>query len=169
MANKEFIYLSGKAKWAAKLFTPDQQYKCWSFLLYPDDPSYQKILEMKKGKEGTQGILNVIKKDDDGYCMTLKRPTEKLFKGRMQGFTPPLVVNADNSPFNAQMSIGNGSDVTCKVEYYTYNRPTGGKGSAIRLEAVRVDNLVPFEKEKDFKEAELKQVSGLTEQPPPLF
>lgn len=166
---KEFIYLSGKGKWCNKLFVPDQMYKCWGCLLYPTEESYQKILDMKKGKEGVQGILNTIKKDEDGYSISLKRPTEKMFKGRMQGFTPPVVLNKDGSPFNPQNAIGNGSDLTCKIEYYTYKRPTGGQGSAIRLEAVRIDNLVPFEKEKDFPEAQLKQVSGLTEQPPPLF
>lgn len=166
---KEYIYLKGKAKWANKLFIADQLYKCWSVLLYPDEESYSKVLEMKKGKEGVQGLLNVIKKDEDGYCITVKRPTEKLIKGRMQGFVPPLVLNADNSPFNPQgPQIGNGSDITCKIEYYVYPRPTGGKGSAIRLESVRIDNLIPFTKE-DFPKADAQQASGLTEQPPPLF
>lgn len=170
MAQKTYIFLKGKAKWANKLFIPDQMYKCWSVLIYPDQDSYSKILELKAGKEGIQGILNVIKKDEDGYNITLKRPTEKKFNGKLQGFIPPLVLNADNSPFNPQgPQIGNGSDVTCKIEYYQYKRPTGGYGSAIRLESVRIDNLVPFEKSKDFPDAQAKQASGLTDQPPPLF
>lgn len=170
MANKVYYYFKGKAKWANRLFLPDQQYKCWSVQVYPDQETYSKILELKSGKDGVQGILNVIKKDEDGYNIQLKRPTEKMFKGKLQGFVPPLVVNADNSPFNPQgPQIGNGSDVTCKIEYYEYKRPTGGKGSAIRLESVRVDNLIPFNKDKDFPDVEAKAVSGLKDQPAPLF
>lgn len=165
---KVYYYFKGKVKWANKLFTPDQKFKCYSLLLYPDQDSYAKIMDLKAGKDGTQGLLNVIKKDDEGYNITLKRPTEKLMKGRLQAFLPPVVLNADNSPFNQQTAIGNGSDVTCKVEWYDYARPTGGRGSAIRLESVRIDSLIPFEK-KDFPADMVKQASGLTEQPPPLF
>lgn len=166
---KEYIFLSGKAKWCNKLFIADQMYKCWSLLLYPNEASYSKVLELKKGKDGVQGILNVIKKDEEGYNISLKRPTEKLMRGKMNAFLPPVVLNADNTPFNPQgPAIGNGSDVTCKIEYYVYPRPTGGKGSAIRLESVRIDNLVPFVKD-NFNKEEAKQVSGLTDQPPPLF
>lgn len=166
---KEYIFLSGKAKWANKLFVPDQLYKCWSVVLYPNEQSYSKVLEMKKGQDGVQGILNMIKKDDEGYYITLKRPTEKLMRGKLNAFLPPVIVNADNTPFNAQgAAIGNGTDVTCKIEYYIYPRPTGGKGSAIRLESVRIDNLVPFLKDS-FNKEEAKQVAGLTDQPPPLF
>lgn len=166
---KTYYFIKGKAKWANKLFVPDQMYKCWSLLVYPDTDSYSKILELKAGKEGVQGILNVIKKDDEGYSITLKRPTEKLMKGKLNAFLPPVVLNADNSPFNSSVGIGNGSDVTCKIEWYDYKRPTGGRGSAIRLESVRIDSLVPFEKNSDFPSAEAKLVSGLTDQPPPLF
>ena len=169
MANKQYIYLSGKAKWANKLFAPDLKFKNWSVLLYPNEESYSKILELKKGKDDVQGLLNIIKKDEDGYCLTLKRPTEKLIRGKMIGYAPPLVLNADNSPFNPQgPQLGNGSDITCKIEYYEYAKPAGGRGSAIRLESVRVDNLVPFKKD-DFSKADAQQASGLTDQPPPLF
>lgn len=167
---KKYIFLRGKAKWANRLFIADQKYKCWSVVLYPDEESYSKVLEMKKGSEGVQGILNMIKKDEDGYNITLKRPTEKLIKGKLTAFLPPVVLNADNTPFNPQgPQIGNLSDVICKVDYYTFSRPTGGKGSAIRLESVRIEHLIPFNKETDFAKADAEQVSGLTEQPPPLF
>lgn len=165
---KTYYYISGKGKWANKLFMPDQMYKCWSILIYPNEEGYSKVLELKAGKDGVQGILNTIKKDDDGYNITFKRPTEKLMKGRLNAFLPPLVVDAEGQPWNKDKGIGNGSDLTCKIEWYSYKRPTGGQGSAIRLESVRVDNLVPFEK-KDFPEPERKMMEGLDEQPAPNF
>lgn len=166
---KAFYYFKGKCKWANKLFVPDQLYKCWSLLVYPDQESYDKVLELKAGKEGVQGILNVIKKDDEGYNITFKRPTEKLMKGKLMAFLPPVILQADGTPWNKDTAIGNGSDVTCKIEWYSYKRPTGGQGSAIRLESVRIDSLVPFEKTTDFPPAEQKLADGLTDQPAPNF
>ncbi len=165
---KAFYYFKGKCKWAQKLFIPDDMYKCWSVMLYPDKESYDKIMELKAGKEGIQGLLNVIKKDEEGYNLTFKRPTEKVMKGKLQSFTPPVIVNAEGQPWDRDKGIGHGSDLTLKVEWYSYKRPTGGHGSAIRLESVRVDSLVPFEKD-DFPPQEQKQVGGLLEQPAPLF
>lgn len=163
----KLVYLQGKAKWTNKLFVPDQQYKCWSMVLYPNAASYDKILELKKGGE-YDGILNVIKKDDDGYYVTLKRPTEKVIKGKVQAFQSPIVTNADGSPL-INVSIGNGSDVTAGIEFYTYPKPTGGKrGSAIRLLTVRVDNLIPYEKSDRPPEVQ-KTLKGLDEQPEQLF
>lgn len=166
---KQYLFLAGKCKWANRLTQPDQMYKCWSLVLYPNEASYSKILELKAGKEGIQGILNVIKKDEEGYNITLKRPTEKLMKGKLTAFVPPVLLNPDNSPFNTAVGIGNGTDVTCKIEYYDYKRPTGGRGSAIRLESVRIDNLIPFNKNDDFTAVDASMVQGLTDQPPPLF
>lgn len=163
------VYLQGKAKWTQKLFVPDAQYKCWSMVLYPNSESYDKILDMQKGSENIEGILNVIKKDDEGYYITLKRPTEKVIKGKVNGFQPPIVLNKDGSPL-ININIGNGSDVTTGLEYYTYKKPIGTKkGSAIRLFNVRVDNLVPYEPKKDMPAAQQKAVEGLNAQPEQLF
>lgn len=168
MAKSTEIYLQGKCKWANRLVTPDQKFKCWSVQLYPTQESYSKILELKAGKDGVQGILNTIKKDEEGYSIALKRPTEKLIRGHLTAFLPPVLLKADGSPLG-DTSIGNGSDVTCKIEHYTYKRPAGGQGSAIRLVSLRVDNLVVFDKNGDFPPAEAKAVDGLTDQPSPNF
>lgn len=168
MSNTE-DYISGKCKWAHRLFTPDLDYKCWSVVIWPNEESMAKINALKAGSNGVQGILNTIKKDDDGYNLTLKRPTEKVMRGKLVGFAPPMVVDKDGTP-HTKADIGNGSDLTCKIEIRTYKIPTSErKGTAIRLIGVRVDNLVPFEK-ADFPDAEQrKQVEGLQDAPSPLF
>ncbi len=168
--NTEWHYFQGKAKWA-RLVSPDQKYACWSVVLYMDanSDSYNKLLELKKADNGVDGILNVIKKDEDGYFTTFKRPTQKLIKGKVQAFAPPIVMEADGTTPLLNALVGNGSDVTVKVEVYQYNKPTGGKGRAARLVSVRVDNLIPFEMKKDFDEDQMKQVKGLAEQPEQLF
>lgn len=163
------VYIQGKAKWA-KLVTPDTKYNCWSVVVYPNDESYKLLLDLKADKGDTSGILNPIKKDDDGYNITLKRPIQKLMAGKVTSFSPPIVVEADGENPLRNALVGNGSDITCKVQVYNYNKPQGGKGTAIRLESVRVDNLVPFEIKRDFDKDQQRQVAGVAEAPPqPLF
>lgn len=149
----EDVYLKGKAKWANRLFVPDIEYKKWSLSLYPDVPSLETIRDLQ-----SQGVKNVVKKDEDGYHVNLGRPTEKVIRGKVVAFNPPLVVDKDDNPFAGP--IGNGSDVTCKMEVYTHPTPTGGKSKAMRLSSVRVDNLVPFEK-SNFTEEEQAQLEGM--------
>lgn len=163
------VYIQGKAKWA-KLVTPDTKYNCWSVVVYPNEESMKILNELKAGKDDTSGILNPIKKDDDGYFITLKRPIQKLMAGKVTSFSPPIIVEADGENLLRNALIGNGSDITVKVQVYIYNKPAGGKGTAMRLESVRVDNLVPFEMKKDFDKDQQRQVSGVAEAPPqPLF
>jgi hypothetical protein len=154
---KEFIYLKGKAKWA-RLQTPDPTYNKYNIVLYPDTESLEKIRELQAG-----GIKNVVKKDDDGYNVNFSRPASKLMKGKVVGFTPPEVRNADNTPFDGR--IGNGSDVTLKIEVYGGKAPTGQSYMAARLEAIRIDNLIPYQptEQEDF------QAEGLDAQPKPNF
>src|SRR3990167_7095580 len=163
--NVEWVYFQGKAKWA-RLINPDLKFNCWSMVLYPTPESYAQILELKETKNNVAGILNVIKKDEDGYNITLKRPVNKPMRGKVVAFSPPEVLEADGKTPLRNALIGNGSDVTCKCEYYKYNTPIGGKGTAIRLLSVRVDTLIPYEMKKDFTEDQLKAVEGLSEHPP---
>lgn len=163
----EYHFLQGKAKWA-RLHTPDQKYACWSLVLYPNSESYAKLLELKTAADGVDGILNVIKKDEDGYYATFKRPLQKIIRGKATAFAPPEILQADGKTPQRDL-VGNGSDVTIKLEVYPYPKPTGGKGRATRLMSVRVDNLVPFEGRNDYTEEQHKAVKGLAEQPEPLF
>lgn len=161
---KTYEYFKGKLKWANRLVNPDTEYKKWSVVLYPDQESYSKIMKLKEAP----AIMNEIKKDDDGYYITLSRPTERDYTTGKRAFTPPVVVNADGTP--CTVPIGNGSDGTCKVEVYTFKRKgLDRQGRAVRLEAVRIDALVPYEPKTDRTDDEAKLAKGLDEQPAPVF
>lgn len=153
----ETVYLKGKAKWASRLFVPDIEYKRWSVVLYPDAPSLEIIRDLQ-----AQGVKNVLKKDDDGYYISLGRPTEKLMRGKVVAFAPPVIVDAADQPIPG--GIGNGSDITVKMEVYSHGTPSGGKAKAMRLSGVRVDNLIKYEKDS-FTTEEQEQMAGLNEQP----
>lgn len=160
MAGKtDIVYLSGKAKWV-RTQTPDK-YGKYGLVLYPDEPSLLKIHKMKE-----EGIKNVLKKDDDGYNMTFSRPQNITVRGSVKGLTPPEVLGKDNLPLREL--VGNGSDVTIKLEYYGGPTPIGGKYKAARLLAVKVDNLVPFN-QGSYTDEQKELVKGLDEQPEPMF
>lgn len=165
------LYLKGKCKWA-KVHSPDLEYKQWSIVLYPDDESLAQIHDLKS--QGQLSIKNTLKKDEDGYHMAFRRPTEKVFKGKLTAFRPPEVLDGahldqDGRPLPFREQIGNGSDVTVKLSYYEHGTPSKQRARAVRLEAVRVDNLVPWRNERDFDADAQEQIAGLAEQPVPLF
>lgn len=165
-----FLYFKGKAKWA-RLQQPDEHGN-YGMNLYLTQESYGDF--MRELKEKDPAVLNVVGKDEDGYFVKFKRPTSKLMRGKITTFAPPVVVDGsktlpDGSHPPLTDMLGNGSDVTVKVLVYPYNKPTGGKGRATRLESVRVDNLIPYTPKKDFDEGQQNQVEGLSEQPQPLF
>lgn len=166
MKHLDYIFLQGKGKFI-RVMHPDLEYRCWSVVLYLNQASYDEFMKLKEGDDQTLGILNEVKKDEDGYFVRLKRPMEKEFMGKTTQLTPPLVQNKDGTPYIGQ-GIGDGSDLTCKVEFYKYKPRMGKgtkKGSAIRLYAVTIDNLVPFTKEF-YSDDQLRQAKGLSDQPP---
>jgi hypothetical protein len=160
--------MKGKGKWCQRLFVPDEKFDppAWKFDFYPDQEGYNILMKLKEPGEGMQGLLNKIKKDEDGYYTQIKRPTYiNSRKGRIN-LAPPIIVDADGNPWDGK-PIGNGSDLTVKLDKRIYKVPVGNKmGIAIRLVSVRVDNLVPFEK-KDFPDDMAKQVEGIAEQAKP--
>lgn len=169
MAITDHIYLQGKAKWAR--FTQPDQYGNWSVVLYPNDEGYTKIMELKD-----KGLMNVIKKDDDGYYCTFRRPQSKTYSGKVKGFAPPMVLDgtqklSDGShPPLVQALVGNGSDVTLHIEVYPFKKPGGGSGVGARLVSCRVDNLVPYTGRQDFAEDQQRTVNLQAEAPSqPLF
>jgi hypothetical protein len=159
-ANKTYyVYLSGKAKWV-KAHKPDT----WNYQHYPDADSLKIFKQLQK-----EGVLTVLKRDEDGDYFQLKRPSSKLMRGQVVVFTPPKIMDKDGVILEEGIAVGNGSDVTSKVQVYSYPKPMGGTGKAIRWEAMKVNNLVPF-KSSSFKDEETrKQVEGLEEQPEPLW
>lgn len=156
-ANKgtaEILY--GKCRWA-KLFSPSQ-YNKWSLELNLDPDSVTKVLELKR-----RGIRNVLKKDDEGYWITLSRNVTYKYLNQDKPNTPPVVLDKEGQPWNKDKGIGNGSDVAVKVIVKEYKVPgtIDGKGIAVRLDSVKVLNLVPFDMNKDFEDDERDQVKGL--------
>ena len=157
----ETVFVQGKSMWA-RTQRPDE-WGNWSLQLHLDNKSLEIVNKLIE-----QGLKNRLKKDDDGYFMTFRRPTQKMMRGKVIGFTPVEVLDKDGkTPID--VAIGNGSDVTLKLEVYQHGTPGGGKAKAARLQGVRVDNLVPFESEKDYDETRQEQTSGLDEQPAQLF
>jgi hypothetical protein len=153
------IYLKGKAKWV-RVTAPDPKYGTYSMVLYPDEASMNIVHELKNGHPS---ILNELKKDDDGYNIKFNCKPNQNIGGVIQVFNVE-VLDKDGRP--TRELIGNGSDVTVKLDKYTFRK---GEGLAVRLRAIRIDNLVPYEAQKDFTKEQLEQISGLTEQPRPLF
>lgn len=154
----EYIYLKGKAKWV-RVHAPNKWGK-WSAVLYPDAESLEMIRDLQ-----AQGIKNVVKKDDDGYYTTFSRPAQIERGGKIIGMHPVEVLY-NGEPLR-DTAVGNGSDVTIKVEVYEHKVPASDKkAKAARLFAIRVDNLIPFDQNRDFEGDDAKVVEGLAEQPP---
>lgn len=155
----DYIYLQGKAKWF-KHQMPNK-FGNWSHDIYLNDESIEKVKKLQETKGKTDGIKNAIKEDDDGKYISLSRPQSKTIRGKVVGFAPPEVLGRDGLPLH-DMLVGNGSDITTKLEYYTYRKPFGdGRGSAIRWASTRVDNLVPFTTQRDFDPDQTKSIQGL--------
>jgi hypothetical protein len=137
----------------------------WSIVLYPNQQSLSTIKEMQKGDSNTAGIRNTLGMDDDGYYMRFQRQQHRLVRGQNYAYTRPEARDAQNMPMDGDTLIGNGSDVTIKLEKYRHNTPTGKKAYAVRWEAIKVDNLVPFNPKEDYVTRENEQFAGLEKQP----
>lgn len=125
-----FIYLSGKAKWA-KVYKPDEAFNTTFWRIDVDlDPKSQAVFDKS-------GLRLKPKTAEDGTFITFRRPTQKQFKTELKEFDPPKVVDKNGEDFS--QTIGNGSEVTIKVEVYD-----SFKGKGHRLVGVRVDNLVEY-------------------------
>lgn len=167
MANENqkayFDYLSGKAKWV-RAVKPDPKFFKWNMALYPYDDDLKKFKTLQD-----DGVLTRLKKDEEGYYFQLSRPVSKRMRGVEVAFTAPKVMDKDGTILEEGIQVGNGSDVTAKIQVYSYPKPTGGWGKAIRWEALKVINLVPFKSDSFPTQVEKDQVSGLLEQPEPVW
>lgn len=161
---QEYEYISGKARWA-KFFVPSKFNK-YAVDINLDNASLGKVLELKK-----RGIKNKIKKDEDGYWITLSSPSRIDTRTGPKVMQPPTVVNKDGSPWDPKIGIGNGSDVICKVWIRSYKNPsTQTPETAIRLYGVKIENHVPFNPKSDFEDDKNRlQSQGLVEQEPQIW
>jgi len=137
---EDVVYLKGIIKWC-KHIRPDPTYNKWSVVMYIDGPELDKVREWQ-----AMGIKNKVSKDDtDGWFITLSRKTSITVKGREVGLTPPRVVTPANIPI--EVPVGNGSAGVAKcILWSSKNYP----GKNLRREALRVDNLLAFDPEKEF-------------------
>lgn len=159
----EEVYVKGKVKWF-RAVVPESQYETprWSHVLYPDTESLEIIRDLQ-----AQGAKNQLKKDDDNqYYVRISRPVEiRKRDGTKRAMFPPKVIDKEGNLFEG--NVGNGSDVTTKLEVYSHNVPNSrNKAKAMRWLSSRIDNLVPFEQENDFTPEEQASIKGLDKQEP---
>jgi len=139
----ERVKLNGKVKWTNRLFEaetytgPDGRTETsWSVLFYPDDKALDTIYSLQ-----SQGVKNTIRRDEEGFSIRYKRPTERKMKGEVVTFQPPVVSGPDGSPWDKNVSIGNGSAAVIDLTVYSHHIPgstTGKKAKACRLEGVQI-------------------------------
>jgi len=157
----QFIFIQGKVSWF-KNKTANFWNK-YSVQIHPIPEDLEKIRELQG-----QGLKNLIKKDEDGYYVNLSRPVSKTYQsGKILSFAPPEVFDKDGQPYYGD--VGNGSDATLKIEVYQHQTPGGGLAKAARWVSARIDNLVPYDRERDLTEEQKKSAEGLAEQPEQLF
>jgi len=154
---EDIVYLKGTIKWC-KHIRPDPTYDKWSVVMYVDGPELDKVREWQ-----ALGIKNKVQKDDDGWFITLSRKTSLQFKGTIKGLQPPRVVDPQGIPIDKP--VGNGSTGVAKcILWMSKLYP----GKNLRWEALRVDNLVEFDPEKDFVDKG-EGIKELREQTPEEF
>lgn len=129
----------------------------WSVTFYPDQKSLERIRDLQ-----SEGVKNVIKKDDDGYFVSFHREPTKLMRGKVVAFAAPKVIDKEGKIFDGS-KIGNGSDATIRLEIYKHGTPSGGKATAVRWDSIRIDNLIPWERDRDLPPAEAEAVASLTQ------
>jgi hypothetical protein len=164
MATKiSYVFITGKGKYN-RLIVPDKFGK-FSMKVWLNDTSLEIIKELQKGDGTHDGIQNVLGKDDDGYFMAFSRPT---FIAKRDGSRPtipaPIILDKDGKTPLTNTQVGDGSDVTVKLEVRKYVDPLKNKKTSLRIESVRVNELVPYTSD-NFKREELKSIEGLAEQP----
>lgn len=157
----ELIDVQGKVKYIHAVNL--NKFETWAIVIYPTGPSLEIIRDLQ-----AKGIKNVMKKDEDGYFIQFKRDPTKLIRGKVVAFAAPKVLGADGKLMDG-LKVGKGSDVTVRLEVYPHGTPSGGKSYASRWDSVRVDNLIPWEIDKDLPPSEAKEVRDLQASPQPVW
>src|SRR5216684_902655 len=140
----DWFYFQGKAG-RNRIQEPDLEFNTWYMQLYLNPASIDLFKKLQESPEANcEGILNQLKSDNNGEFAYFRRPMVRKWNGTEKPLSPPVVLDKDDKPTND--FIGLGSDVTVKVERYKFRRPFGkGRGSAIRLLGIKIDNLIPAE------------------------
>lgn len=160
----EEVFLKGKIKWC-KHIRPDMMFEPgkWSVVMYIEGDELEKVREWQ-----SQGIKNKVQKDPngEGWFITLSRKVSIQAKGRTIGNEPPKVIDKEGVPITTM--VGNGSDGIAKCLLWSYNPSPGISGKALRWEALRVDNLIPFNTETDYPDGG-ESIRTLKNEPEQLF
>lgn len=160
-SKSEYIFIQGKVSWLKSKMT--NKWNKYSVQIHPNAEG----LEIIRGLQA-EGLKNNLKKDDDGYYVNFTRPATKEFRsGKVVTYAPPDVFDTAGKPFDG--GVGNGSDATLKIEVYQHETPGGGKAKAARWVSARIDNLVPYEPDRDLTDDQKEAASGLEKQPEQLF
>jgi hypothetical protein len=157
----EIVPVTGKLSW---VFTVGlNRFEKWSVTIHPNQESLEKIRDLQ-----SEGLKNVIKKDEDGYYVQFSRPPHKETQnGKIISFAPPVVTDRAGNPVDGR--VGNGSDGTVELEVYEHPTPQGGKAKAARLRGIIVDNLIPFNPDTDYRGETAEIVQSLRSQPEQTF
>lgn len=131
-----FIDIHGKVKFihAVKL----NKYNRWSVTIYPTPESVKLLRELK-----AEGLKNEFQRDDGGDYMSFHRDPEKVFLDKVRRFECPVVKDKDGKVIDGH-TIGWGSDVTVRLEYYKSTPKSRYKYAACRWDSLVVHELVPF-------------------------
>lgn len=157
MSATELIDVHGKLKYIHAVSF--NKYDKWSVTFYPTPESLEVIRDLQ-----AQGVKNVMKKDDDGYFISFSREPTKLIRGKVVAFAAPKVIDKEGKPFDGN-KIGRGSDATIRLEVYQHGTPSGGKAKAARWDSARIDNLIPYDVDRDLPPAEAEAVKSLANSP----
>lgn len=129
----QHIFLTGLCKWA-KVHAPDKEYGYYGMNLYLDKAA-KKVFN-------DSGLRLEIKEDEDGEFIRVRRDPEKLRDWDQE--KPTVLIHEGDEYLPFTKNIGNGSLVTAKIQVYDSK-----KGKGHRLEAVAVEELVPWETEEN--------------------
>lgn len=142
MANQNTtVFVPGKIYWAKivgkKALVPNYERtgKEWAYELVPDDTSFLKehrLLDRLKDKED-------LKNPDKGEFLHLKKP-EFTKDGKEN--TPITIYDSEGQPWGEDRLLGNGTEVVAKLSIVDWGV---GKKKSIYTQAIRIENLVPFE------------------------
>lgn len=129
-------YFKGKAMWAeCNKLSKYGKYAIKLLVSKEDAKEFKAIGSKAQPKE----------MDDGSYMLSFSRdPVRRALKnGEMVPAGAPEVLDKDGNPYSGD--IGNGSDVTLKVDVFKWDNAFG-KGIGMRLDKVRIDNLIEFKK-----------------------
>lgn len=134
----QYIFVPGKIKWAKGLTTVDPEYKTYNAQMVVDDTEKARL----EGA-GCQATFK-FSEEDRGFVFKIKKDsTRKQKDGTVSEASPPEVFLTDPDGKRVDLDpvkVGNGSEVTAKLELYDTKK--GGKGT--RLVGIRVETLIEF-------------------------